>query len=464
VEAGAAFGGPRSSLRLSYLGSWFEDGNSFSFANPYLPIVPGSITGRLGQPPGNNLQQIALAGNVQWHWLSTALTYSASLGTARQNEAFLPVSTLSAAVPTESSLDGNVHLSHYALRLTSRPLPRLNLSGNASYDGRDDQTTPIAVDYVVTDTFPGGSAVTPRYGEDRLRLDGRADYAIIRQLHLGVGGEYHEDHYSPGQVLRNTQDVESWGKLSLTPATGLSLTLKYGDGLRKTSAFDLAAFPPGENPLVRDFNFAPRDRVFSTLTGSWAATPTLTWTVEALLAKDDYRSSPLGLQSSHEQRASTTLSWTPRDTLSAYVDAGYQRLFSLQDGFTGSLTAPWLTADTERFWNVTVGGRWSPQPRWTLALDYLRAPSHEDLATAAGGLSQGFPQSRTTLASLHVDTSYQWTASLRLDFRYTREQYESNDWALAAVGPSTVPNLLALGLQPNRDSVDLFGLTVRYQF
>ena len=98
---------------------------------------------------------------------------------------------------------------------------------------RQDQTTPIAVAYIVTDTFPGGTAVAPRYGEDRLRLDGRADYAVFQWLRAGIGGEYREDHYSPGQVLRNTQDVESWGRLAATPAPGISLALKYGDGLRK---------------------------------------------------------------------------------------------------------------------------------------------------------------------------------------------------------------------------------------
>ncbi|MGA9027849.1 MAG: MtrB/PioB family decaheme-associated outer membrane protein [Steroidobacteraceae bacterium] len=464
-EAGAAWAGAGSSFRLSYLGSWFEDdSDAFTFANPYLPIVPGSISGRLGLPPGNTLQQIAASGNWQWR-RQTALTYSASLGTIRQNQSFTPISTLSGAtVPSEGSLDGNVHLSHYALRLTSKPLPKLNLSGNAAYDGRDDQTTPIAVAYIVTDTFPGGTAVAPRYGEDRLRLDGRADYAVFQWLRAGIGGEYREDHYSPGQVLRNTQDVESWGRLAATPAPGISLALKYGDGLRKTSNFDIAAFPVGENPLVRDFNFAPRDRVFTALTGSWTATPTLTWTLEGLLAKDDYRSSPLGLQGSHEQRASSTLAWTPRETLSAYVDAGYQRLFTLQNGFTGTLTAPWLTADTQRFWNVTIGGRWTPQPRWTLALDYLHAPSYEDTGTTVGGQSQGFPQSWTKLASTRFDAGYQWTPAVQINFRYTREQYGSNDWALAAVEPSTVPNLLALGLQPYRDSVNLFGLSIRCRF
>jgi hypothetical protein len=49
-------------------------------------------------------------------------------------------------------------------------------------------------------------------------------------------------------------------------------------------------------------------------------------------------------------------------------------------------------------------------------------------------------------------------------FRYTREQYNSNDWALNGVGPATVPNLLALGVQPYHDSVNVFGLTARYQF
>jgi len=32
------------------------------------------------------------------------------------------------------------------------------------------------------------------------------------------------------------------------------------------------------------------------------------------------------------------------------------------------------------------------------------------------------------------------------------------------VGAATVPNLLSLGVQPYRDNVNVFGLTVRYQF
>ncbi len=91
-ETGAAWSGRWASFRLTYTGSWFSDDNdSIAFANPYLPIVPGSTEGQLSAPPSNNLQQLAATGNVQLPW-STTLTYTGSLGTLKQNSAFLPVS------------------------------------------------------------------------------------------------------------------------------------------------------------------------------------------------------------------------------------------------------------------------------------------------------------------------------------------------------------------------------------
>jgi MtrB/PioB family decaheme-associated outer membrane protein len=465
-DAGAAWAGRRASLRVTYTGSWFEDNSdSLDFANPYLPLVPGSTEGRLGTPPNNTLQQLAATGNVQLPWYATTLTYTASLGTLRQNAPFLPVSALpDAGAASPGSLDGDVRLSHYAIGLASRPLPKLNLRGNATYDGRNDQTTPIAIAYVVTDTFPGGTALAPRYGEDRARLDGGADYNLTRWLRIGVGGQFLDVRYSPGQAFTHTQDVESWGRATINPIENLSLTFKYGDGLRKASALDLTELPAAEDPLVLDYNYAPRDRVFSTLMSSWVVTPTITWALEGYLAKDDYRSSPLGLQASHEQRASTILTWTPRENLSAYADAGYQRLYTGQNGTTDVATAPWLIYDTERYWNMSIGGQWVASQRWSLTLDYVHAPSYEDTDSVLGGLAQAFPQNWSKLDTARLGVTYRWTPALQLHLRYEHETYNSNDWALNGVGASTVPNLLTLGIQPYRDNVNLIGLTARYQF
>jgi hypothetical protein len=150
--------------------------------------------------------------------------------------------------------------------------------------------------------------------------------------------------------------------------------------------------------------------------------------------------------------------------LSAYVDAGYERLFNLQNGSTGDTTTPWLAADTDRFWNAGVGGRWVPQARWTVTLDYLLAPSYDNNESIVGGTQQAFPQNWTKLDSTRLGVGYQWTAATQIRFRYIREQYNSSDWSLNGVGPATVPNLLALGVQPYRDSVNAFSLTVRYEF
>ena len=466
VEAGVAWAGAAARFRLAYTGSWFEDRNDgLLFANPYLPLVPGSVAGQLGTPPGNTLQQLAGSGEFRLPWYSGLLTYGASYGTLRQDQAFLPVSTLSnATLPGSGSLDGNVHLVHYLLGLSSRPLPRLSLRGTATYDERLDDTAAVAVATIVTDTFPGGTTVTPRYSETRLRLDGSADYAAGRRLRIGVGGRYLDTQYTPNQVVSNTRNAESWVHAGFNPTTAVMVTVKYGNALRKSGPFDAAALPYGENPLVRAYDQAGRDRVFATVTGSWTVTPALTWTGEWFEARDDYRSSPLGLHAVHEQRYSSTLAWTPQAALSLYATGGYERLVTLQNGFLGTDTAPWLSTDSQRFWNVDAGGHWTPQERWTLGVDYLLAPSHEDNDSVVAGLGQAFPQTWTRLQSIRADLAYRWSAALQLRLRFTHETFGSSDWALGGVQPATVPDLLALGAQPWRDSVYLAGLSFRYQF
>ena len=465
VKAGTAWSGRSASVRLTYTGSWFDDdSDSLTFANPYLPIVPGSTQGQLAQPPGNNLQQLAATGNLQLPWWAMSLSFTASLGRLLQNQAFLPISTLpGSGLPASGSLNGDVHLSHYALALAARPLPKLSVHGNATYDGRDDETTPITVTYIVTDTFPGGTAVTPRYGEDRVRLDGGADYALLHWVRLGIGGEYQNTHYGPGQVLTYLQDIRSWGRASVNPTDSLTFTLKGGNGLRKTSSFDAANLPLSENPLVRSSNYAPREQTFYSLTEAWSPTSTVTWSVEGYFANDDYPLSPLGLRSEHERRISSTLTWAPHDSLSFYADAGYQSLYGLQYGYEGAAAAPWQIADRERFWNAGVGGKWVASQRWTFSLDGLHAPSYDTQDSALGGLAQSFPQNWSRLDSLHFTATYTRSAALQFHLRYSFEKYDMNDWAVDGVTPTTVSNLLGMGLQPYHHDVSLFALTARYR-
>jgi len=465
-ETGVAWAGRIASARLAYTGSWFTDNNdSLTWSNPYLPVVPGSTDGRLALPPDNNLQQLSASGEVRLPiWVATTLTYNASMGEMRQNATFLPSSTLpNSPTLAQDSLDGDVHVSHYALGLATRPLSKLYLRGNATYDGRDDHTQALAIAYIVTDTLPAGTAVTPRYGEDRTRLDGSADYHLFSWAHVGVGGQLLDTHYAPGQVLTYTHADRGWVDATLNPLASLSLTFKGGNGRRDASSFNVAALPVSENPLIRAFDYAPRDRTFFSLSGAWQLTSTLSWSLEGSYANDAYRLSQLGLQDGHDRDASTTLTWAPREQLSIYWNGGYQRMTALQRGVNEALAPAWEVTDSQHYWNTGAGGRWTLNPRWDLNLDYVRSISSVGTGVTAFGVPQGFPENRTQLDSLWLKATYLWTRSLRIRFQYGHEKYDSNDWALDEVGPATVPNLLSLGEQPFRHDVNAFSLTALYR-
>lgn len=465
LEAGLAWSGARAGARLGYSGSWFDNSStSLRFDNPYRPLVPGSVQGQLALAPANTLQQLQASGNVQLPWRGTALTAAASMGTLRQNAPFVPVSTLTgtgAAVP--ASLNGDVRLSHFALGAASNPWPRLSVRGNARFDGRDDRTAPLTINTVVTDTYPGGPVHAPRYGQNRTHLDGGADDSVLPWIRLGVGGTFQDVHYAPGQVLDHTHEVESWGRATVTPRDDLSLGLKLGNGLRKVAGFDPAALPAAENPQIRAYDTAPRDRAFATLSASWTATPQLAVALAATLANDDYRSSPLGLQSVHERSSAGTLTWTPTQEWSAALDAAYQSQRSLQNGAAGPGGPSWLYADAQRYWNLGATGRWT-HARWSAALDYRYAPSYAAGDASAGTPSAAFAQNTTRFESARLGVRYDASAMLQWHLRLAHESFRASDWALDGVAPATVPNLLALGIMPLHDSVNLLGLSVRYCF
>ncbi|HVW70624.1 MAG TPA: MtrB/PioB family decaheme-associated outer membrane protein [Steroidobacteraceae bacterium] len=467
VETGFRWTSRVASFHLSYSGSWFQDNtDSLTWQNPYLPIVPGSTQGQMALPPGNQLQQVLAGGEARLPLFQATLAYEASYGKLTQDQAFLPVSTLpgSPALPW-STLDGDVHISHYGLALSARPLSRLYLRGKVSYDGRDDHTVPLAIPYVVTDTFAGGSYVTPRYSEDRSRADGSADYRLFRWLRVGAAGEALFTHYSPGQVVTSTTNNRGWGYATVNPVAPLTFTLKAGNARRKAATFNTTALPVAENPLLNPYDYAPRDQNFFALSGSWAVTSSLTWALEGSWADDAYRLSQLGLQSTRDRRASTTVTWAPTETLSLYLDTSYQRIASLQNGSIATAAPVWQALDGEYFWTTAAGGHWQIHERWDLSLDYVRATTRGDTDIWSGGVATpaDFPENRTQLDSVAFKTTWQWTKALKVRFRYAHETYHTFDWALENVEPATVLNLLSLGGQPFRHDTNVYSLTAIYQ-
>jgi hypothetical protein len=51
-----------------------------------------------------------------------------------------------------------------------------------------------------------------------------------------------------------------------------------------------------------------------------------------------------------------------------------------------------------------------------------------------------------------------------LALRWRYERYSSDDWAIAGIGPATLPTVLALGADPYNYSVNYVGASLRYYF
>lgn len=465
VHAGALWSARRLSVRLVYDGSWYHDGiDALAFQNPYLPIVPGATTGLLSGAPNNDLQQLAVSGQVILPVWSGVLTYLASAGRLAQDGSFVSGSAL-ASLPLSlpGSLPGDLDLTHDALTVALQPSERLELSGRATYDGHDDHTAVLLIPYVVTDTLPGGTYLTPRFGRDRTRLAGRADYHLWRWLRVGIGGTYVHTHFSPGQVLSSSSEQRGWGQVTLVPLTAVTVSLKGGSARRDASAFNAAALPVGENPLLLAYDYAPRDSEFLQLRATWAIAATLAWAIDGSAATEAYRRSQFGLSDGRQRELSTTLTWAPLKALSVYLDGSYEHLQASQYALQLPATIPWQAREGEYFWSAGAGGTWAVSRRWRMKADYVHAGSRSDTGLNSSGGPQTFPQASSTLDTAKAALDYRWSAALTLRAQYRRDQFGSSDWALEGVDPTTIPLLLALGEQPYRYTLDSVAVSFIYR-
>ena len=324
-EVGAAWSGNGTAWRFAASDSKFRnDDPLLTFQNPYLSFAadPTATTyGAVSRPPENEARS--------WNFTASAalpLNSSASLAVGYskllQSADLVPVTTQPGATPPADGFDGSVRLTHYALTLGSRPWSRVHVHGRVAYDDRTDDSSALTLTQYVTDLAAGPAVTTPRFGFERIRLDGGVDVRVSSFTTLGIGGDRVEIDRTQ-QVVKHTEDGNTYGKLRWAPGGGFSATLKGGAGHRQARGIDLTYLPVGQNPLVSMFDLSNRDREFGNLDLVWSPNEKLSVALQGTVNHDRYGRSVLGLLEGHERRAAANITWTPAENLSFYVDAGY---------------------------------------------------------------------------------------------------------------------------------------------
>lgn len=468
-EVGAVYRFARGYARLSwYLSKYDNSLSGFLFENAYLPLAPDTVQGRKALAPDNEASLLAVDGNFLLPWWDGVVGYRLASGQMKQDATLLPISTSAAltggATLPRSDLDGEVDTNHYRLSASLRPHSRVRLRGNYRYDERDDKTDPFTVTYVETDSIGSGTATAERYGYERTRFDGSAEGRVFDWLHVAVGGEDDEVKRS-NQETSKTKETSTWGRLRMRPHPTVDFSATYGEARIEAGAYLTRPDLPPENPLLRKYNLSNRDRDFAKGQVSWSP-GAFSVSAEATMAKDDFRRSPLGLQSADDTRYAATASWAFGERGSVYATGGYQEIESLQAGAEGiPPTQGWTVSHRDRFKTAGAGVRIDKVfGKVDLSLDYAFARSDGQIRTVGDAASGDFPQLDTELDSVRITAGYDVNDRLRVSVIYAFEDYDSSDWQLDGVEPATVRNLLSMGADAYTYRVNAIGLSFRYRF
>ena len=476
VNATLTYAGDKGQVDLAYHASFFN--NSYASLNWQDPFNPTTGAGSMALAPDNEFQQLSLTGGYTFPH-KTRLTGVASMGRMTQNQKFQPyaIGGSTSALPSES-LDAEVWLLNGLLKLSSRPLSKLRLNAELRYEERDNQTPVQTYSYVILDSTAGGAVENNPYSYKNNRLNLDANYRFNAIASLRGGYKYNAMERSKFNAGReNTDENTLFAKLKLKPHSTVDLDL-YGEASsRDGNEFDQPGY---QNPLMRKYNLADRDRTKAGALINVMATEKLYLGARADYYEDDYTDTQIGLTEASQPTVTFDFSYVPVNNLTTYGYYTWENIQSSQNGndvTSGSgpgsaipTTGPWQADYDDTFNTVGIGGKWSDLGKWDLGADlvYSKAIGHIDMKHEDPAIAvDQFPDNKTEMVSIKLWTDYNYSKHWVYKLGYWYEEYLADNWAvdgLEPYDPTVVARTLLLGNTTMDYEVRVFTVSASYKF
>jgi MtrB/PioB family decaheme-associated outer membrane protein len=473
-ELAASYAGKQVQATLAYNASIFRNNQQqLTWTNPFTPVVPGATSGQLALSPDSQFHQIVASAGYE---LNPQLRASADIAYGRmtQNAGYL-APTLNtnpaAGLPTiadlpSQSLNGRADTFNANLKLTATPMDGLRLNGSYARDVRDNRSASQAYPAVSTDMFLGASARTNlpySFWQDRFKLI--ADYRGPGSLKTSGGIEQDNRERSYQEVV-TTRETTVWATIAGTAFETLAMSFKLSHANRDNSSYGVATWvDPAENPLLRKFNMAERQRNAAKFRADWTANDKLTVGFNVDLSDDDYSKSTIGLTSGHSYSVGGDMAYALSEQTQLRLFAQGEDIRSKQAGSESYARADWSTKIEDSFGIVGMGVKHLAMAgKLELGADLAFARSRSNVTVDTASPSAGFPAVTTSTDRFKLYATYQLKENLSVIGSYWYERYDTKNWALDGVGPGTVYNLLAFGVQPPRYNENVVRLGLRYRF
>lgn len=471
IEVSAAYATRDLQARLAYQISRFSNGEpSLVWSNPFQPVVAGATRGQLALAPDNQLHQIV--GSAGWQ-ITPGLRASGdfAVGQLTQNEGFLAptlnTSLAGIAALQAGSLDGKVDTFNSNIRLTAAPVSDLRVNAAYSRNVRSNKSAVHGYPQIATDIFvdPQTRDNTPfGFTQDRVKFG--ADYRGFEAVKLSAGADLDYRSRSYTEVVR-TRETTVWGRAGLQTSERLALAFKLSKASRDHSAYGTAIwFGAAENPLMRKYNLARRDRDTAGVRADLAATDTVSLGLSMDYSNDGYGQSLVGLKHARSATAGADIAWAVAEKTQFTAFWQNERLSSTQAGSAAGRVPDWTAYSSDRFSVLGLGLKHSLLgDKLVLGADWVLSRSKSDLSVDAGFGEPLFPQANTAHDTYKFTASYKLGDSLWLNGSFWHERYAAADWRVDGVLPSTLQNLLAFGQQqPSQYRLNALNVTLRYQF
>jgi len=455
-------------VSFGYYGSFFQDANAaLTWSNPFTQLTPGATQGQMAQPPNNNFNAVTFSG--AWQALAnTRLIATASFGHGTQDATFLPTtinSQLSPAPLPRNSLDGVMDTVNYALRAYSYVLTDLSLTADYTVNKRDNHTPQAAYQQVITDTYLSTYAVNIPYSfSDQL---GRliADYRLTSNMHLEGGGSY-ENQERMYTETASTQTDSLWASIRANPISSISTNLKFMHERRFSPDYtpidDL--FSP-QNPLMRQFDLADRTR--NQITGQMSYSINTQWSTGVSVENDDdqYDGTTIGLTQGKDFNYTLSLTYTPTSMTNVNGYYTQERSSWRQANSQTYSTADWYGDDENTFQTVGLSVEMRDiKPGLDGGIDFNYSLASGATAVSTGAPEPAFPNITMRMQSISLYAKYRIDTKWGVKVAYRIERYSTTDWSIDGVTPSTIPNVLALGIYSPNYVVNVISVSTQYSF
>ncbi len=446
--------GKKAQVQAGFMSSQFDNGyNSLTWQNPFRS-QPVHDTFRAALEPDNKYYQYSLSGAYAFT-PRIKISGKAASGRIKQNDPFLPytINPLYSDTPLpRESLDGRLDLSTYNLsgKLYIRLNNKLSFTARGKWDERDNKTPVDLYTPVVTDLLPVQPRYNSPYSYKRELYSADVRYRAHRVIRLG-GGMRQENIDRTLQAIDRSEETTWWGQVKISPMYQAELRFKLESAEREVSDYqqpdDGRAM---DNPLMRKFNMADRDRDRMLVELDLMPTESLGINLSYIQAQSDYENSPLGLQSSDDDSYSVNLNYALGSKLNIYGFYTYDDIEAEMLSVNGAGAEPWNANTRDRVDTYGLGMSSVISERSSLGIDYVSSVAKGDISVQTINLEAPFDTLKTNLKNLKIHFDFKINDHWGYKLYAEQEEYSSTDWAIDGIGVDGINSILTMGeVSPN---------------